>query len=632
MKYETNQDFILKRIIRTLLQSFLVPKLNPYIKKMLFVSLSLCIAHTASASEYYSARTCSAPDIQQAVTSCQDDSECGAVYLPECSSENLWSAGQYVKANISRPWKLIGAGKEKTRIGYADYVSQSSYAMFDITGGGLYEMGHFSVRGSDVNEPSETHQGLDVKVATGIKIWCNTPAGGCVGDVRIHHMKIQKFYTTALYLCWAPGKTILVDHNEIGDSQISSIGRAYMYGVRTHGPNRRENYVIPASFGVNGADAIYIEQNIFDKNYHSVSNFSVAQTVIRYNTFKNPDSFIDGHGPCFDVGCGSGTDYKTGVYRVEIYNNSYDCGSYPWGINIRGGTGIVTDNTFTNCSIDTRLEMEPCASGSDCNLISGCPHSSSDPSKCYQAPYQWWIWGNTNSAGGSAFDTSGHECIRENYEYYLRAPQSGDPVTTFNKFTYPHPLNFGETTDPVLPDPIYPPAVGSGGSGSSPPGGSSGGGSGSGAIAPPEHLRVVTTGPCATDTDVWQTPCRVHSAIDTEEANNLIDDDLETIWHHWAIGSHWIVLDMGDNYMITKLRKYRKQFNIDRGVSAIYVSTDTENWGDSLGSLPEVASNTPTGWRECDITDKYGRYIKMVSDDDISSPYWREVDAFIHTP
>jgi hypothetical protein len=481
MKYDSNQKFFLKRINCDLSRSFSRLHLSQLIKKMLLLSLVMFLARTASASEYYSAMTCSAPDIQQAVTDCENDSECGAVYLPECNAENLWTEGQYVKANISRSWKMIGAGKEKTKIGYADYVSQNSYAMFDITGGGLYEMGHFSVRGSDVNEPTETHQGLNVKVATGVKIWCNTPDGGCAGDLRIHHMKIQKFYTTALYLCWAPGKTILVDNNDIGDSQVGSTGRAYMYGVRTHGSNRRSDYVMPASFGVAGTDAIYIEQNNFDKNYHSVSNFSVAETVIRYNSFTNPGSFIDGHGPCFDVGCGSGTDYKTGVYRVEIYNNTYDCGSYPWGVNIRGGTGIVTDNIFANCKIDTRLEMESCSPGAECTTVNGCPQSSSDPSKCYQAPYQWWIWNNSESDGGIPFDTNGHQCIRENYEYYLRAPQSGDPVTTFVKFTYPHPLNLGETSDPVLPVPDYPPeSSGSTGGDSSNGGGSSADGTGTG--------------------------------------------------------------------------------------------------------------------------------------------------------
>jgi len=164
--------------------------------------------------------------------------------------------------------------------------------------------------------------------------------------------------------------------------------------------------------------------------------------VFRNNIVKNPTSFIDGHGPCFDVGCFRDNDPDSGTYIYEIYDNTIDCGNYPWGVNIRGGTGIVTDNTLINCNIGVRLEMETCSAGTNCNAAQGCPQSNIDTDACYQSPNQWWIWENNYQGSGSSFvyNDKGTGCIRENNEYFLHSPQINDPVESYTKYPYPHPL------------------------------------------------------------------------------------------------------------------------------------------------------------------------------------------------
>jgi hypothetical protein len=265
-------------------------------------------------------------------------------------------------------------------------------------------------------------------------------------NLRIHDLRIQKFKTTALYICDNPDSPVVIDHCEFGDQF-----NRYMYGIRVHGTNQQSDYKIPASFGVNNPNAVFIEDNVFDDCYHSVSAFSSSKVVFRYNTVKNPTSYLDGHGPCFDIGCRRSTIPRSGTYIYEIYNNTIDSGTYPWCINIRGGTGIVTDNTLINCKVGFRLEMEKCSIGKNCTEAQGCPHSNTDTNACYQSPYQWWIWNNDYRGSGKLlrlgdlfdYGDKGTGCIRENQEYYLRAPQAGDPIAIYNKYPYPHPAITG---------------------------------------------------------------------------------------------------------------------------------------------------------------------------------------------
>jgi hypothetical protein len=367
------------------------------------------------------ASSCSAADIQSAVDRVILTLG-GTVHIPACQADNTWADGDRVIARTNVTLRIKGAGKDATVIGYQDGARRG---IMGFDGSGLVEISDFTFRGSDVGGG----------IPSGIVIY-----GMQTEKLRVHDLRIQKFKQSALVLCANPDSYVLVDHNEIGDQ----FGRN-MYGVRVHGTNQQKDYEIPAAFGIDNPNAVFIEDNVFDNCYHSVSAFAVSRVVFRYNTVKNPTSFVDGHGPCYGIGCRRDTKPPSGTYIYEIYNNTIDSGRYPWCINIRGGTGIVTDNTLINCEIGFRLEMESCSAGPDCNAAQGCPHSNTDTKVCYQSPYQWWIWKNDYRGPGrlGGLGDRGTGCIRENQEYYLHAPQPGDPVPGYTKYPYPHPAISG---------------------------------------------------------------------------------------------------------------------------------------------------------------------------------------------
>ena len=85
------------------------------------------------------------------------------------------------------------------------------------------------------------------------------------------------------------------------------------------------------------------------------------------------------------------------------------------------------------------------------DLTNSC---GSEVTDCWQSPRDVYIWGNTfdnmttdpdcaTGDDGNCLNIvdKGTGCLRENYEYYTRAPQVGDPrVTSYTKYPYPHPL------------------------------------------------------------------------------------------------------------------------------------------------------------------------------------------------
>jgi hypothetical protein len=402
---------------------------NSMINYFFLILLLMLVFNTGARAANATASSCAASDIQSAIDQVIGTGG-GTVRIPACQADNTWAYGEGIIVNTNVTLRIKGAGIDSTVIGFQDGVT---YGGMFFDGSGLVEISDFTFRGSDT-----------AGITTGISVYSmNTQ------NLRIHHLRIQKFKTTALYVCHNPDSPLVIDHNEIGDQY-----EYYMYGIRVHGTNQQDDYVIPAEFGINNPDAVFIEDNVFDNCYHSVSAFAVSKIVFRHNTVRNPTSFIDGHGPCYDIGCRRDTEPDSGTYIYEIYNNTIDSGAYPWCINIRGGTGVVTGNTLINCNVGFRLEMESCSAGPDCNTAQGCPHSNTDTAACYQSPYPWWIWNNDYRGSGDLFSYGDRDtgCIRENHEFYLRAPRAGDPVESYTKYTYPHPLvSAGDHTAPAAP-------------------------------------------------------------------------------------------------------------------------------------------------------------------------------------
>lgn len=222
----------------------------------------------------------------------------------------------------------------------------------------------------------------------------------------------------------------------------------------------------------NGNRNVYIENNQFSYfAAQAIDPDENARVVIRYNLFD--------HAPMASHGADTG---HHGVRHWEIYNNDFrftnfgDCSgsqtfSVPWYFYIRGGTGVITDNTLINLS--------SCAWGtpSEFALQQQAVRRNSGINACYTGsypmPYQIgmghngtslvmdpiYVWNNNgtgatssmigtteyspNECGDNAKSTSDYVQLNRDYFYGIAKPG-------YSKYTYPHPL----ASSSSLPPPV----------------------------------------------------------------------------------------------------------------------------------------------------------------------------------
>lgn len=438
-------------------------------KKLIFI-LIFFLPMVSYGATSYTASTCSPTDINAALLSCKNDSKCNTIYLPACSggsNGSTWSSNSCVGIYDTKEYHIIGAGKDATVIKYANGNSppESCSAsplsghptkggfMMEIHGSGFKELSNLTLSGSDSSGAGTLYLHM------------------CDGatDARVHHAGFKKGSSDHVYICSNLASTLLLDHIYVGDK----VG-AYAYGIRIHGNNNENTWLEPiTTLGQN--IGVFVEDSEFNGTYHPVAGHGSAQYTIRYNTFSNFSSALEGHGPSYQFGCiGSCSDAGTdahcfqGVYRVEVYNNTFNAASY--STYSRSGHWVITDNTFINQTSNVHsIELETQSVGGICNSANGCPRITTGwagTGSCQKAGQGCWdsihavyIWNNTyiNCAFGCSelspenclnISDKGTGCVRQNYEYFLRAPQVGDPeVTSYSKYTYPHPLQGG------VPDP-----------------------------------------------------------------------------------------------------------------------------------------------------------------------------------
>ncbi|MCP4594991.1 LamG-like jellyroll fold domain-containing protein, partial [Neptuniibacter sp.] len=76
---------------------------------------------------------------------------------------------------------------------------------------------------------------------------------------------------------------------------------------------------------------------------------------------------------------------------------------------------------------------------------------------------------------------------------------------------------------------------------------------------------------------------------------------------HSANEVHWLIVDLGKDYLVTKVRGRSDHIGDPDDVD-IYVSKDKTNWGEAVYT---AGSFLPATFVELDTTDKVGRYVKM---------------------
>lgn len=238
----------------------------------------------------------------------------------------------------------------------------------------------------------------------------------------------------------------VVDHNTITDT-----GRGYFaQDIRTTDPTSHEGlqawseYLAnPSSYaGMNGGDKmVYWEDNTYHwDRYPSGAQGSLygqygGKVVFRHNHVYDWSYFVDAHGDNPD----------DGTIFYEIYSNDYhESDTYlaqGAAFYLRGGQHIVHDESLT-------------LTGDTGSPISLTVYSSADSTA--HRINNTFIWNNMvngvaqnntpvctqpcsgNNVVSIAPDTQG--TLKQDVNFFLRAPSTGDVFAGYTPYTYPHPL------------------------------------------------------------------------------------------------------------------------------------------------------------------------------------------------
>jgi hypothetical protein len=385
--------------------------------------------------------------VKSKISSAQDGD---TVYLPE--GVIYLKEGIIVQKNIN----IIGAGIDKTII--LSQVNEANKAALTIVGN---ESGVNKIRIS----------GLSIRGNAKINSAHLLRISGTCKNFRIDNCKFENGYGPQTIKIF--GLTYgVIDHCQFINDSGESINIMADNSVWTDAP------------ALGGADAVYIEDCVFNKNMNMETNCVASNLgsryVFRYNTVsvKGDSSYplLDCHGN-FDITGGYGA-YSAEIYGNKIYSNS---GSY-YCIFIRGGKGVIYNNTITGnvdmpiCFTEyratqtkaqylkkypgrtlfphwTELADEKVGGVIEGAQITKCPDTAYDQlndycDNVYPAPNQvnnYYLWGNTYN-GTAISDGTPVEYVMDRGldKYHLQKGRDYYDVTSkpssYTAYTYPHPL------------------------------------------------------------------------------------------------------------------------------------------------------------------------------------------------
>jgi len=246
----------------------------------------------------------------------------------------------------------------------------------------------------------------------------------------------------------------VIDHNEFYNNRFTDV-TVFAGGNLTAG-----NASWNRPFNLGESDGVtFVEDNTFTYDFcatdgpagHAMSSGNGGRYVFRYNTINacydpGPPAHqvgapIDVHGACF---FNPNSDDDRGAVSYEIYGNTIESDTSYRGMFIRGGTGVIYDNRFVGNfahEIDLtnyRSRVNNCVGncGGCCDCSAGYP--------CLDQIKDLYIWNNTHGGNIVEPHVVSDSCvpthIRENRDYFFRAPESGDNIYLYTPYTYPHPL------------------------------------------------------------------------------------------------------------------------------------------------------------------------------------------------
>jgi len=390
------------------------------------------VGYLMGASSGINAASCSRGDVQTAVDSASDGE---TVNIPAGSC--TWTDSVDV---IDKDIKIVGAGQGSTVITYNGPDAYDS-AAFLIDNDNLpkdnFEISQLTI----INGMGDSASG-----ATLIMVWDAGP------DWRIHQITLTSEYSGNMIHVgrYTGSNGGLVDHctfNKLGSGhtkglQISATDRDVEQYNSATTPLGHTSWNTPISLGTK--NALFIEDCIFnwEDDYALLDVDEGGRVVFRYNTILGADFGTHGH---------DGGSRDTGVFSYEIYANSFDAdgtGLYT-AIGLRGGTGVIYDNTFSgNYGATTNL-YHYCACDPTVTCNGGWPTPCTYPCEgqigrtagnALEPLYLWDNVYNDGLPGPAPFDSAGqcdeiHDIIQEGRDYFSNTEKPG-----YVPYIYPHPL------------------------------------------------------------------------------------------------------------------------------------------------------------------------------------------------
>lgn len=387
------------------------------------------------------ASSCQAADVQQALNNAPDQA---TVRVPAGTCD--WGSSSVSFAQQKSVWLRGGgsSGSGATLIKRSGAPGSSFALDFDCSKARRVELSDFRFQGRHTSV-----QDGGVRLRNGCR------------DFKVHDMAFDGFTASALevrdvrYSDPPYSRGVIYKSRFTNSFNPAVPNQGLGYGVVVYGSATD----IPLELGT--AEAVFIEDNYFEANRHSVASSLASRYVVRYNQFVTVNttrntSMIDAHGAKRD-------DTDAGSRSWEVYGNhlTYRGDDYQGtGIAMRGGDGVVFDNLIdyegsTELGIAHTLRLE---------LEADCPTYAEPPQQVPGLPRPVrgqtvgaWIWNNERVwPGGSNNDDreiyltngSSFDCryyFREGQEYFF-FPKPG-----YQPFTYPHPLR-GAGDDVIFDD------------------------------------------------------------------------------------------------------------------------------------------------------------------------------------
>lgn len=420
-------------------------------KAACFALIGLCLSANAYAATR-TAASCSRTDVASAVNSASDGD---TIVIP--AGTCTWTANLTITGKIL---VLQGAGIDRTVI--IDGVSKDGYPnvpqmfIYNTKPGGLTRITGMTFTGGAITDPY--NKGM-VEIS------------GNSDQFRMDNVKIHTTQTAGLM--FHGNVRGIVDHSVFRLTNWKFGIYVFHETWNNSGDFGDASYADDSHFGTN--KAIFIEDNVFESADPAVAidGWSGSRVVFRYNRLRN--AIFANHG--------TESPGRWRSQRVfEVYGNTFtnDSLQYPQLIGIRGGTGVVFNNTATTtgngfanhvtdlsnfrsnssfppwgqCDGSNKWDGNQGSAGYPCldqpgrgrgSLLSGV-----DPT-----PAAWvtaildpiYAWNNTLNGQVSPM-LSNTAVIVEGRDFF------NAPKPNYTPYTYPHPLVSGQsTTAPTGPTP-----------------------------------------------------------------------------------------------------------------------------------------------------------------------------------